>query len=142
MGLTRAGSSPAPGMFKKLKEKAKKASENAYAPYSKFKVGAAILGLSGKIYTGSNIENSSYGLTVCAERVALFKGVSEGEKKFIALAVYTEKIAYPCGACLQVLSEFADKDMKILLFSSKEEKIFSLLELYPNPFKLKRIKRR
>ena len=88
---------------------AKKARENAYAPYSKFKVGAALLTKSGKAFTGCNVENSSFGASMCAERVAVFKAVSTGERKFTEIAVVTDTKdpAMPCGMCRQVLSEFA-----------------------------------
>lgn len=85
-----------------------KARENSYSPYSKFKVGAAVLGADGKLYTGCNIENASYGMTVCAERTAIFKMVSEGCKKFTALAVVggNDEDGAPCLACRQVMTEF------------------------------------
>lgn len=86
----------------------------AYTPYSHYPVGAAILTRSGNIYGGANIENASYPATVCAERVAVFKAVSEGEKEFVALAVVSRNGATPCGICRQVLSEFA-KDLPILI---------------------------
>ncbi len=88
--------------------------ERAYAPFSRFPVGAAILTRSGKTFVGCNVENASTGLTVCAERVAIWKAVSEGERWFAALAVVTESGAMPCGACRQVLSEFAE-DMPVLV---------------------------
>lgn len=92
----------------KLIEAAKKARENSYSPYSKFKVGAAVLTKSGKIYGGCNVENASYGLTNCAERTAIFKAVSEGEREFAALAIIadTKRPIPPCGACRQVIEEF------------------------------------
>lgn len=88
----------------------------AYAPYSGYKVGAALLTGSGKVFTGSNVENASYGLTVCAERIAVFKAVSEGYTDFKVLAVVGSdgSYAYPCGACRQVLAEFAP-DLKVLV---------------------------
>lgn len=91
-----------------LIEAAWKARENSYSPYSKFKVGAAVLGVDGKVYTGCNIENASYGMTVCAERTAIFKMVSEGCKKFTALAVVggNDGDGAPCLACRQVMTEF------------------------------------
>ncbi len=97
------------------------ARENAYVPYSKFPVGAAILTSNGKVYTGCNIENASYGLTNCAERTTIFKAVSEGEKKIkmIAIAGDTEGPISPCGACRQVISEFSDEDTKVILTNLK-----------------------
>jgi cytidine deaminase len=86
---------------------AKKARRRAYTPYSHYKVGAALLGKSGKVYLGCNVENASYGLTCCAERTAIFKAVSEGETEFEAIAIVTKNGGSPCGACRQVLSEFA-----------------------------------
>ena len=90
----------------KLIEKAKEAATKAYAPYSEYKVGAALLTKSGKLYTGCNVENSSYGLTNCAERTAVFKSVSEGETEFseIVILVDSDKLPAPCGACRQLVS--------------------------------------
>jgi len=98
-------------MDQELMKKAKEAAEFAYVPYSGFKVGAALKTTSGKIFTGCNVENSSYGLTNCAERTAVFKAVSEGEKEFSEIAVYvdSEILFTPCGACRQVLNEFNNK---------------------------------
>ena len=90
------------------------ARQQAYVPYSRFPVGAALLTATGKIYTGCNVENASYGLTVCAERVAIWKAVSEGETEFEALAVATNIAGSPCGACRQVMAEFAP-DMPVLI---------------------------
>ncbi|HOC53126.1 MAG TPA: cytidine deaminase [Caldisericia bacterium] len=114
---------------------AKKACSNAYAPYSKFNVGAALLTKNGKIFTGSNIENASYGATVCAERVAIFKAVSEGEREFESIAIYTnaDKLSFPCGICRQVMIEFS-KDLIIILSNEKEKKIYTLKEILPYPF--------
>lgn len=110
--------------------------KNAYAPYSKFHVGSAILSSSGKIYTGCNIENASYGLTVCAERVALFKALSEGERHFKAIAIVAGKNpAYPCGACRQVLYEFAP-DTVIIVLEEGKVKSYTLNELLPRGFLL------
>ena len=119
-----------------LIEKAKKARERAYAPYSKFKVGAALLAKTGKVYTGANVENATFGLTVCAERVALFKAITNGEKEFVKIAVVADrdKPITPCGACRQVLSEFAP-DLKIICADLKGKiKRYSLRELLPDAF--------
>ena len=115
---------------------AKKARENAYAPYSKFKVGAALLTKSGKVFTGCNVENSSFGASMCAERVAVFKAVSEGEREFDAIAVVTdtEDPAMPCGMCRQVLSEFS-MDIKIYAANlNGKVKTTTLRELLPYAF--------
>ncbi|MBA2873337.1 cytidine deaminase [Thermaerobacillus caldiproteolyticus] len=95
--------------------------EKAYVPYSRFQVGAAILTKEGKIYKGCNIENASYGLTNCAERTAIFKAVSEGQKKFAMMAIVadTDGPVSPCGACRQVIAEFCDPDMPIILANLK-----------------------
>jgi len=122
---------------KKLVQEAKKARGNAYAPYSKFKVGAALLSKKDKVYTGANVENSSYGLSMCAERVALFGAVSSGEKEFSKLAIVanTKKPITPCGACRQILLEFCD-DLEIISATIKGKmKRYTLKELYPFPFK-------
>lgn len=114
---------------------------NAYAPYSNFKVGAAVLAESGKVYTGCNVENASYGLTVCAERVAIQKAVSEGERRISAVAIVAGEngIGRPCGACLQVISEFAvSADIPIITASAGDgsHDIHSLGEYLPLPFEL------
>jgi cytidine deaminase len=101
------------GSRAKLIEAAKNAQKNAYCPYSRYPVGAAVMMDSGRIFTGCNVENASFGLTVCAERVAIFKAVSHGEKKIKALCV-AAKSAKPCGACRQVIIEFAPKDAEII----------------------------
>ncbi len=120
---------------KKLLEMAKKARENAYAPYSNFKVGAAIITEDGKVFTGANVENASYGLSICAERVALFKAVSEGYRKFKAIAIVadTDGPVSPCGACRQVLSEFGDMDV-IMANVKGDMKVMKLSELLPESF--------
>ncbi len=120
-----------------LIEKAKEVSRKAYAPYSNYKVGAALLTKSGKVYTGCNIENSSYGLTNCAERTAVFKAVSEGEMEFEEMVIYADSphLPTPCGACRQVLSEFGP-ELKIMIVSSKEQLVTSISELLPLAFKL------
>jgi cytidine deaminase len=102
-------------IYRKLVAAAKKARCNAYCPYSKFKVGAAILASSGKIYAGANIENASYGLTLCAERAAAARAVSDGERRFTAIAIVAgDRPVVPCGACRQVLAEFG-ADMDVIL---------------------------
>lgn len=124
-------------MDKELLEAALAARERAYAPYSKFLVGAAVRAESGKIYTGCNIENASYGLTVCAERNALFSAVGAGERKFTALCVVgdTEEPISPCGACRQVMAEF--KVPCIILANLKGYvKEYTLEELLPYGFTL------
>lgn len=122
---------------------AEEAMKNAYAPYSGFTVGAALLTRSGKIYTGCNIENASFGVTNCAERTALFKAVSEGERDFVSIAVVGGKdgklgdFCYPCGVCRQALSEFTDISFKILLKNGKGDIIStSLYDLLPYAFDL------
>ncbi|MGN1400759.1 MAG: cytidine deaminase [Bacillus sp. (in: firmicutes)] len=104
-----------------LMEQAKIAREKAYTPYSKFKVGAALLTKDGKVYEGCNIENAAYSLCNCAERTALFKAYSEGEKEFAALAVVadTERPCSPCGACRQVIAELCPQDMTVYLTNLK-----------------------
>lgn len=110
--------------------------KNAYSPYSGIKVGSALLTKSGKIFTGCNVENVSYSLTVCAERVAILKAVSEGEKEFEKIVIYSDKMMYPCGACLQVMAEF-NPDMEIIIVDKKENiKKYSLKEILRFPFKL------
>jgi len=119
----------------KLIEVAKKYRENAYVPYSKFKVGAAVLTSSGKVFGGCNIENASYPVTNCAERTAIFKAVSEGEKNFDAIAVVadTENFCAPCGACRQVIAEF--KIPKIIMTNMKgDTKTVTLEEILPFAF--------
>ncbi len=115
---------------------AARARARAYAPYSKYQVGAAALGKSGKIYAGCNVENASYGLTVCAERVAIFKGVSEGEEEFVAMAVVTVNGGSPCGACRQVEFEFMRPDSLVILSDAQQEnlQIVTLGELLPDGF--------
>ena len=124
---------------KKLIDAAKCTQENAYSPYSNFCVGAALLCGDGKIYTGCNIENSSYSATVCAERTAFFKAISEGQKDFTAIAVIgsDNKICMPCGVCRQVISEFCGADFKIICVNKTGEyKEYTLGELLPFSFTL------
>ena len=129
---------PAPQQFRKLIAAAKAAQRNAHAPYSKFRVGAALLTKSGKVYTGCNVENASYGLTICAERVAATKAVSDGHRKFQAIAVVAPSTALsPCGACRQVLAEFGE--MVVVCADSRNAsklRLYLLSELLPHAFKL------
>lgn len=117
------------------------ARENSYSPYSGFKVGAALLTKSGKVYKGCNIENGAYSPTNCAERTAVFTAVSDGEKDFSAIAVVggadeIKDFCPPCGMCRQVLSEFCTPDFEIHLFDGEKIKTFTLGELLPESFKL------
>lgn len=122
--------------------KAIEAKNTAYAPYSHFQVGAALLCKDGTVVCGCNIENASYGATNCAERTAFFKGVSEGKKEFQAIAIVGGKeresitdYAYPCGICRQVMKEFCRGDFVIIIAKSIEEyEIYSLEELLPHGF--------
>jgi len=120
--------------YQRLIAKAIEARKQAYAPYSDFAVGAALLGKSGRVYTGCNVENASYGLSICAERVAVFKAVSEGERDFEAIAVVTEKGVTPCGACRQVLMEFGDDIQVIMADAAGEYRVLTLRELLPEAF--------
>lgn len=110
--------------------------EKAYAPYSEFPVGAVLLGKSGQVYTGCNVENISFGLTICAERMAIFKAISEGEREFEAIAIVAdmEEPVPPCGACRQVLAEFSP-NMTVIMANLKDEtKSMILSDLFPEPF--------
>ncbi|BAC13707.1 cytidine deaminase [Oceanobacillus iheyensis] len=114
-----------------------KAMDSAYVPYSTFPVGAALLTKSGKLYTGCNIENAAYPVTCCAERVAIFKAISEGETQFaeMAVAANTKRPVPPCGSCRQVMSEFFTSSMKIHLTNlNKEVKTLTIEELLPFSF--------
>lgn len=124
-----------------LMEKAMEARKASYAPYSGYKVGAALLCEDGSIVTGCNVENASYGATNCGERTAVFKAVSEGKRRFSAIAIAGGRVsgmdyACPCGICRQVLREFCDpKQMKVLICKSTEDyKEFTLEELLPESF--------
>ena len=119
-----------------LVELAVKAMENAYAPYSDFSVGSALVTDSHHIFTGVNIENASYGLTVCAERVAIFKAVSEGHTKIEKVAIVSSsgEFTYPCGACRQVLNEFASEAVVILGNNKGEIETITVKNLLPHAF--------
>ncbi len=122
---------------KELVKKAIVARENAYVPYSKFKVGAAVEMEDGTVFTGCNIENASYGATNCGERTAIFKAVSEGHTIIKKIAVVGDMSTYtsPCGICRQVIAEFADKDIEIILVKNEDEfMIKTLEEILPGAF--------
>jgi len=121
-----------------LAREALKARENSYSPYSNYRVGAALLTASGKVYRGCNIENSAYPVTVCAERTAIFSAVASGERDFIAIAVAgSSEHCTPCGSCLQVMSEFCNADFPVISVDSPEKVyIHTLGELLPFMFKL------
>lgn len=125
---------------KELLLKAIEARELAYAPYSNHKVGAALIGKSGKLYLGCNVENAAYTPTNCAERTAIFKAVSEGEREFTAIAVVggvgdkLSDVCAPCGVCRQVMAEFCDGDMKIVLGTPDKIVVTTLSELLPYSF--------
>ncbi len=124
---------------KELLDEAIKARELSYSPYSKFKVGAALQTKSGKIYRGCNIENVSFTPTICAERTAIFKAISEGEKEFSAIAIVCDSkqgFCFPCGVCRQVMSEFFNEETTIIIGNIKGEyKLFSLDDILPYSFK-------
>jgi cytidine deaminase len=108
--------------------------EQAYAPYSKFKVGAALLGKTGRVYTGCNVENAAYGPSMCAERTAVFKAVSEGEREFEVIAVVTENGVPPCGTCRQVMMEFAP-DMSVIIADTEgNTRLTTVRDLLPDSF--------
>lgn len=126
---------------KDLLSLAAEARQRSYSPYSHISVGAALLTKSGKVYVGANIENASYTPTVCAERVAFFKAISEGELDFSAIAIVggpidkaPTKPFTPCGVCRQVMSEFCSSDFRILVFDGKKTDEYRLSELFPHGF--------
>ncbi len=129
-----------PDLEKQLLQAAQKARLRAYAEYSHFSVGAAVLAESGKVYDGCNVENASYGLSICAERVAIFKAVCAGERNIIKLALVTDQKgpSYPCGACRQVLHEFG-RDASIIMSNLEGNLVTrNLAELFPEPFELEK----
>jgi len=116
------------------------ARKKAYAPYSHFPVGAALLAESGQVYAGCNVENASYGLSICAERVALFKAAAAGERRFKAIAVVTETMATPCGSCRQVLAEFGGDELQVIVADPEGQmEIYTLGELLPASFTSKHL---
>lgn len=125
-------------VVEKLIAAAQAAMQNAYAPYSDYGVGAALLDDRGRIFTGCNVENASYGLSMCAERSAVFQALAHGSRKFAAIAVASggEPPAYPCGACRQVLAEFCGRDLQVYIAgrASNEVVCYALGELLPHAF--------
>ena len=125
---------------KELLQLAIEARKQSYSPYSGFRVGAALLGQSGKVYKGCNIENAAYTPTNCAERTAVFKAVSEGEREFKAIAIVGGKgedpadFCAPCGVCRQVLAEFCDPNFRIILGTPENIRVYTLKELLPLSF--------
>lgn len=125
-----------PAIRRRLAQAARAAAKNAYAPYSKFRVGAAVLTGSGKIFSGSNVENASYGLCNCAERTAIFSAAAAGERKITAVVVYTptRTPTMPCGACRQVINEFGARAAIVSLCASTERIETTLAALLPAAF--------
>ena len=124
---------------------AKQVIKFSYSPYSKIRVSAVLITKDGKMYHGVNIENASYGLTICAERVAIFKAISEGKRDFLAMIIYSpDVLPFPCGACRQVMAEFFSPDTKIIIIRENEEGeekvILKFDDLFPSKysFKIKR----
>lgn len=122
--------------YQKLVAAAQKAKRFSYSPFSKFKVGAAVITRSGTIYTGCNIEISSFALTICAERTAIFKAVSEGRKDFVAVAIASggPALTPPCGACRQVLMDLAGDIDVVMMNHRGKKRIMRLRDLFPHPF--------
>ena len=125
-------------MYRELYKKAKEMLPRAYAPFSKFRVGAALLTKEGEVYTGCNVENSSFGATICAERTAFVKAISEGESEFEAIAIVCEDgEAWPCGICRQFMREFCDDEFKIITGNDEESlRVYTMDEILPEGFKL------
>ena len=126
--------------YKKLMDIAKEASKMSYSPFSRFAVGASVLAKSGKIYSGCNVENSSFGMTICAERCAIFKAISEGEREILAVAIYSPNSddCNPCGACRQVMYEFQpdDTELEVITENLGNLNIRKLSEYLPYGFKI------
>ncbi len=125
-------------MNKKILNTFKSYEKNSYSPYSKYKVVAMLFAESGNVYMGVNVENASYSLTMCAERSALFCAVSNKERRFEKIIIFArgKNLPYPCGACLQVLSEFAGEDFRIIVSNGVKEEEKRLSEYLPNRFVL------
>lgn len=127
---------PTPVVILRLEKAARQAAKASYSPYSKFRVGAAILAGSGKVYRGTNVENASYGLCNCAERTAIFTAIAAGERTVRAVAVYTpaQQAASPCGACRQVINEFGPAALVISVCDGRERIETTLDQLLPDAF--------
>lgn len=127
---------PSAAVIRRLEQSARQAATSSYSPYSKFRVGAAILAGSGKVYTGTNVENASYGLCNCAERTAIFTAVAAGERTVRAVAVYTPtpSATSPCGACRQVINEFGPDALVISVCDGKDRIESTLARLLPDAF--------
>ena len=123
---------------RELMSRAKKASLNAYVPYSRFAVGAALECKDGTVFTGCNVENSSFGATICAERTAFVKAISEGTMEFEAIAIVSsDGEAWPCGICRQFMKEFCDDDFKIITGDDEDSlKVYTMEEILPEGFRL------
>ena len=119
-----------------LLEAAKQARENAHAPFSNFRVGAAVRASSGRVFGGCNVENATYGLTLCAERIAIFKAISEGERGFDAITIVTDTdtLTPPCGACRQIIWEFCGNIPVTLANLKDKSETFRMRDLFPRPF--------
>lgn len=125
-----------------LLKAARRARRQAYAPYSRYAVGAAVLGASEKIYSGANVENASYSLTICAERAAIFKAINAGERALRAVAVVTSTGGSPCGACRQVMGEFATRDALVIVADTKgRARRYPLHQLLPTRFSAAHLRR-
>ena len=129
--------------YKKLVKEALEAKKRSHAPYSHFRVGAALLPATGKIYRGCNVEISTYALTICAERTAIFKAISEGDKEFRAIAVVSDDPGYtpPCGACRQVLMDLAGNIDFLMINGKGSVKVLKMRELLPHAFGQKNLER-
>ncbi len=130
-------------LYERLIRYARKAKRHSHAPFSRFHVGAALLASNGKIYTGCNVESSSYGLTMCAERTALFKAVSEGGRKFRAIAIVSDDDGFtaPCGACRQVILDLAGHIDVVLADRRGNVRVFTVNDLLPHPFTASALRR-
>ena len=128
-----------PPELRRLLDEAERVRQRAYAPYSRFLVGAAVEAVSGRIYVGANVENATYGATICAERSAVTRMVADGDRELVRVAVYTEdeEPTMPCGICRQVISEFG-RDVTIVSATPAGVRVITLSELFPHPFTLKR----